>query len=275
MNQEDLNYMINGESWIYDHQQVEGIEQEISSWAEQSAGKVIGDTQKLFGQTQQYKDLMMKYTCAMKSVRTKFDILNTEFNNQIQRNPIKSISTRLKKTSSILNKLSKLDLEPSIENIENNIFDVAGVRVICSYMDDIYQIADALLKQDDIKFIQKKDYLAHPKPNGYRSVHLIVKVPVYFSKKKTEIPVEVQIRTIAMDFWATLEHQLRYKQNIPNEESIYSQLKWCADWIHATDQKMLSIRNQIEAAKDIPSTEELLVNSLSHLDINSSEGIQS
>jgi putative GTP pyrophosphokinase len=269
MNQEDLNYMINSESWIYDAEREEGLSVEISDWVDRSAGVRLQQTTQLFGSAQEYKQMMMRYTCAMKTVRTRFDILNTEFNSRLQRNPIKNITTRLKRTSSLLDKMASLHLSPTLENVENNIFDIAGVRVICSYIDDIYDIAEALLRQDDIKLIQKKDYITYPKPNGYRSLHLIVSVPVYFSKQKKETRVEVQIRTIAMDFWASLEHQLKYKQSIPNESSIYAQLKSCADLIHSTDEKMLEIRHQLEQSNSAPTSEELLVQTISQLDLPS------
>ena len=155
-----------------------------------------------------YRELMMMYTCAMKEVRTKFEVLDTEFRVRYQRNPISSISTRLKHTNSIMTKLDRYGYRFSLENIEKYIQDAAGIRVICSYIDDIYGIADALLEQDDITLITRKDYIVQPKPNGYRSLHLIVEVPVFFAKFKKSMKVEVQIRTVAMDFWASLEHQL-------------------------------------------------------------------
>ena len=161
----------------------------------------------------EYKELMMIYTCAMKEVQTKFDVLSTEFQVRYQRNPIRSMSSRLKKTSAIAGKLSKRDLAFTLENIEAHLSDVAGVRIICAYIDDIYMIADSFLKQDDVTLIEKKDYIASPKENGYRSLHLIVSVPVFFSEHKKDVKVEVQIRTMAMDFWASLEHQLRYKNS--------------------------------------------------------------
>ena len=152
-------------------------------------------------------------------------------------------------------------------DIEKNINDVAGIRVVCSYIDDIYYIADALLRQDDIKLISKKDYIESPKPNGYRSLHLIVTVPVFLADEKKEVKVEVQIRTIAMDFWASLEHQLRYKKDVPGEVDLYRQLHECADVIADTDRRMLQIREKIEAAEDVPTEEELLFDRLRRLDM--------
>ena len=151
--------------------------------------------------------------------------------------------------------------------MEERLNDVAGIRVICSFIDDIYAIADMLLQQDDITLITRKDYIVAPKPNGYRSLHLIVKVPVFFANFRKDMKVEVQIRTIAMDFWASLEHQLKYKQNIPNQQEIVAQLKECADVISQTDQKMIAIRQQIEAASDAPTEDDILLEKLSRFDI--------
>ncbi len=214
-----------------------------------------------------YRELRMMYSCAIREVQTKFEVLDTEFSVRYQRNPIASITTRLKHTNSIIEKLLKNNHYFTLENIETYLNDVAGIRVICSYIDDIYHIADALLAQDDITLIARKDYIANPKPNGYRSLHLIVKVPVFFAECKKDVKVEVQIRTIAMDFWASLEHQLKYKQDIPNEEEIIAELQNCAEVIAATDRRMLNIRQQLEAAADAPTEEEILFEKLSKLDI--------
>ena len=214
-----------------------------------------------------YKELRMIYTCAMKEVQTKFDILNTEFKVRYRRNPITSITTRLKTTASITEKLARFNSSLSVENIEKYIYDVGGVRVICSYVDDIYLLADALLAQDDITLLRKKDYIAEPKPNGYRSLHLIVTVPVFFADRKLDVKVEVQIRTIAMDFWATLEHQMKYKRDIPDHEAISEELRLCAETIRRTDERMLAIRQKIEAAEDVRDEDDLLFDKLSRIDI--------
>ncbi len=224
-------------------------------------------TKQIMGSIINYKELMMMYTCAMKEMQTKFDVLNTEFKVRYQRNPISSISTRLKRTSSITEKMMKLNIPLTLDSMEEHISDIAGVRVICSYIDDIYLIADALLRQDDITLISRKDYIANPKPNGYRSLHLIVKIPVFFAEQKRDMKVEVQIRTIAMDFWASLEHQLKYKQAVPNEEAIITELKACAEVISVTDERMLYIRQQIEDAVDAPTEEDILFDKISRLDI--------
>ena len=215
----------------------------------------------------QYKELQMLYSCALKEIQTKFEVLDTEFKLEYNRDPIASVSTRLKRTESVMDKLERKGLPFNLESIEAHIHDMAGIRVICSYIDDIYLIADALLRQDDITLIEKKDYIEHPKENGYRSLHLIVEVPVFLTNHKKPMKVEVQIRTIAMDFWASLEHQMKYKQDIPDSEAVIAELRDCADVIRETDERMLAIRRRIEAASDSPSEEEVLYDKLSKLDI--------
>ena len=193
-----------------------------------------------------FKELMFYYTSAIREIRTKLEILDTEFELKYQRNPISSIQTRLKSKLSILEKLQRKGLEISTESVEKNLNDIAGVRVICSYVDDIYSIAEALIRQSDIELIEKKDYISNPKPNGYRSLHLIVSVPVYFAESTRRVKAEIQIRTIAMDFWASLEHQIKYKKQINDPQNIADQLKKCADIITYTDILMQNIRQQID-----------------------------
>ena len=151
---------------------------------------------------------------------------------------------------------------PTVESIEQNLNDMAGIRVVCSYIDDIYKLAESFLAQDDITLLERKDYIENPKPNGYRSLHLIVSVPVFFSEEKRDMKVEVQIRTIAMDFWASLEHQMKYKKAIPDQDKIIAELKRCADVISNTDQDMLTLRKHIEAVQDEPTEEEILFEKL-------------
>ena len=217
---------------------------------------------KMAGTVVDYKEMRMRYSCAIKEVRTKFDVLNSEFNVRYQRNPIASISSRLKSSSSIMDKLARKGLDFTVENVEENLFDVAGIRVVCSYVDDIYLLAEALAKQDDITVLKEKDYIKNPKPNGYRSYHMIVSVPVFFSDQTKDMAVEVQIRTIAMDFWASLEHQLKYKQEISNEQEIVDQLTVCAEQIAAIDKQMYQVRQQIELSDDLPTEEEILLEKL-------------
>lgn len=209
----------------------------------------------------------MMYSCAIKEIRTKFDVLNSEFNVRYQRNPIASITSRLKSSASIMEKLARLDVPFSVENVNEHLHDVAGIRVICYYVDDIYRLAHALAKQDDITVLNFKDYIKNPKPNGYRSYHLIVSVPVFFSDQTKNMKVEVQIRTIAMDFWASLEHQLKYKKEVPDQREIVDQLTECATQISQIDTQMYEIRNRIEQAEDEPTEEDLLMEKLRRIDL--------
>lgn len=198
----------------------------------------------------QLDELLMRYESAIREVRTKLEILNDELSlSSGYQNPIKSIASRRKKTISIFEKLRRQGDELSLESIQKNLNDVAGIRVICSFIDDIYKVAHMLTRQDDVKLIQVKDYIKNPKPNGYRSYHMIIEVPVFFSNEKAYMRVEVQIRTVAMDYWASLEHTMKYKQDIENAEEIMRELKECAETIAATDLKMMEIREKIPTHK--------------------------
>ena len=175
-------------------------------------------------------------------------MLNDELSVKNQRNPIEMIKSRVKKPVSIVEKLQRRGFEVSLDSMEKNLDDVAGIRIICSFVDDIYEVADMLVRQDDVTVIMVKDYIKNPKPNGYRSYHMIIEIPVFFSDSKKPIRVEVQIRTIAMDFWASLDHQLKYKKSfIDDNGEISEELRKCANVIAETDQKMLAIRKRIEA----------------------------
>ena len=199
-------------------------------------------------QARQFQQAMMRYTCAIREVKTKLEVLNDELSVKNQRNPIEMIKSRVKKPKSIVEKLQRRGFEISLESMEKNLDDVAGIRIICSFLDDIYEVADMLIRQDDVKVIAVKDYIKNPKPNGYRSYHMIIEIPVFFSDSKKPIRVEVQIRTIAMDFWASLDHQLKYKKSfIDDNGEISEELKQCAEVIAGTDMKMLEIRKKIEA----------------------------
>ena len=199
-------------------------------------------------QARQFQQAMMRYTCAIREVKTKLEVLNDELSVKNQRNPIEMIKSRVKKPKSIVEKLQRRGFEVSLESMEKNLDDVAGIRIICSFLDDIYEVADMLIRQDDVKVIAVKDYIKNPKPNGYRSYHMIIEIPVFFSDSKKPIRVEVQIRTIAMDFWASLDHQLKYKKSfIDDNGEISEELKQCAEVIAGTDVKMLEIRKKIEA----------------------------
>ena len=193
-------------------------------------------------QVDNYKTLMAYYRCAMMEIETKFNVLNEEFSLALDRNPINSIKTRLKSFESIKEKLQRKGLPLKVESIEENLNDVAGVRVVCSFPEDVYTLAEALLKQDDIVLIEKKDYIANPKENGYRSLHLIVSVPIFLAKEKRYMRVEIQLRTIAMDVWASLEHQLRYKKENEFTTEMAMELKKCAQLSAELDSRMDALR---------------------------------
>jgi putative GTP pyrophosphokinase len=191
-----------------------------------------------------FREMMMMYSCAIKEVKTKLQVLNDELSITRKRNPIEFIKSRIKQPTSIASKLKRKGCPVTVESAMDVLSDVA-VRVICAFIDDIYKVADMLTAQDDIELIKRKDYIKNPKMNGYRSLHLIVEVPVFFSDHKELMRVEVQIRTIAMDFWASLEHQLKYKKDIDDAENIMYELRACADVINRTDYHMQSLRDRI------------------------------
>ncbi len=192
-----------------------------------------------------YGKLMSYYKCAIMEIETKFNVLNEEFSLRFDRNPINGIKSRLKNPLSIQEKLNKKGLPVTFSSLEENINDIAGVRVICSFSDDVYMLSEALLKQDDITLIEKKDYIKNPKENGYRSLHLIVSVPIFLAKEKKMMKVEIQLRTIAMDFWATLEHQLRYKKDFNFTEEMAQELLNCATLSAELDKRMNTLGEKI------------------------------
>ena len=197
--------------------------------------------------------LMAQYRCAIMEIETKFNVLNAQFNATQSYNPIDTIKTRLKTPSSTIEKLKRRGLPLTAESVERNLTDIAGVRVICPFEEDIYALADLLLMQDDVTLIEKKDYIAKPKGNGYRSLHLIVETPVFTPEGKKLVKVEIQLRTIAMEFWANLEHRLRYKKGLDDEllADLANELRECADDSAALDQKMGSIRRKLDATKTL------------------------
>lgn len=186
------------------------------------------------------------YQSAIREISTKLEILDDEFQVIHKRNPIHHMQSRIKSTKSISDKLNRKECEISIDSAKSNLNDIAGIRVVCYYIDDIYMIAKMLTQQDDIVLQRVTDYIQNPKENGYRSLHLVVTVPVFYSDRKEIVPVEIQIRTMAMDFWASLEHQLRYKTNDTVPPSVAQELQECADTIAKTDMKMQSIYKSIE-----------------------------
>ena len=191
--------------------------------------------------------LMSYYECAIMEVETKFRVLNHELSLEYDNNPIESIKTRVKSYDSILKKIRRKNIPLNLQAIEKNLKDIAGVRVICSFPDDIYQLAESFLKQDDITLIDRKDYIKNPKPRGYRSLHLIIQVPIFLQNEKKMVNVEVQFRTIAMDFWASLDHKMRYKKELSSEEVeiIQEELYDCARQSAALDERMQGIRDRI------------------------------
>ncbi len=206
--------------------------------------------------------LISYYRCALLEIETKFRVLDEQFSYTHERNPIESIKTRIKTMDSIFGKLRRKGIEMSIEAIEKNINDIAGIRVICSYIDDVYMLAKSIVRQDDVKLLKIKDYIRSPKPNGYRSLHLILEVPIFLHNEKRYIRVEVQLRTIAMETWANLEHNLRYKKGLDDEilDKISGELNKCAELSHALDIRMQEVKNIVENYEDDDEDDEVYYN---------------
>ncbi|NLO08795.1 MAG: GTP pyrophosphokinase family protein [Clostridiales bacterium] len=200
----------------------------------------------LYNEAEEWSQALMLYDAALKEINTKLEILNNEFKLAHQYNPIEHITSRLKTPQSITKKLRRYGHDLNVESIIEHINDVAGIRIICSFTSDIYRIADLISKLSDIKVITIKDYIANPKPNGYTSYHMIVTVPVYLSNMTIDIKVEIQIRTIAMDFWASLEHKIYYKFEGNAPEHIRKELKECSELVSYLDEKMLSINEEVQ-----------------------------
>jgi putative GTP pyrophosphokinase len=192
----------------------------------------------------QIQELMSYYRCALMEVETKFNVLNEDMSILFDRNPIESIKSREKSYESMFTKLQKKGLPMTESSIVNNINDIAGIRVICTFQEDVYKLTEALIQQDDVTLILKKDYISNPKKNGYRSMHLIIEIPIFLAKMKKMMRVEIQLRTIAMDFWASLEHELKYKQEIDDSAHAIQELKECADIIALVDGRMEKLRQK-------------------------------
>ena len=207
---------------------------------------ILANPQDILNRAMELQQLLMLYESGIKQITTKFEILEDEFESRHLRNPIETITSRIKDPMSIAEKLQRKGLPLTVDNMVNKLYDIAGIRVTCPFISDVYHVTQMLLQQDDIDLIEMKDYIKNPKPSGYRSLHVIVKVGVYFSDQKREIPVEIQIRTIAMDFWASLEHQLHYKKDYEMPKDISKELKAIADTITEKDKRMQ------ELAKNIP-----------------------
>ena len=197
----------------------------------------------------EYRKIKLLYRSALKEIGTKLEILNDEFKLVHQYNPIEHIESRLKTDESITRKIRK-GKEITVENIQKYIDDIAGVRVICSFTPDIYRIVDMISSQDDIEVLKTKDYMLNPKVNGYRSYHLIVRVPIFLSDRVVPTKVEIQIRTVAMDFWASLEHKIYYKYEGNTPEYIKKELKECADLVTFLDSKMLAINEEVRSIRE-------------------------
>lgn len=200
-----------------------------------------------YDEAEAWSNAVLLYDAALKEINTKIEILNSEFKLAHQYNPIEHITSRIKSPQSIVKKLRHNNRELTVENIVKYINDVAGIRIICSFTSDIYRIADAIAKQNDVKVLKIKDYIMCPKSNGYTSYHMIVAIPIFLSDKVVQTKVEIQIRTIAMDFWASLEHKIYYKFEGNAPEHIRKELKECSDIVAYLDQKMLSLNEEIKS----------------------------
>lgn len=200
---------------------------------------------------QDFLNQMMIYNSGIKEIRTKLEILDEEFQTKYSYNPIHHIESRLKSIKSIMEKIKEKKLEVTVENIRANVTDIAGIRVICNYLDDIYKVEKLLLTQSDVTLLRRRDYIKEPKASGYQSLHLIVEVPIFLSDGAIPIPVEIQIRTIAMDFWASLEHKLKYKTDNDVAEDLRYRLKICARAIQELDTEMQNINNAIAYRNNI------------------------
>lgn len=230
--------------FAYKNQLEQKVEEQEETLEKQH--RIIEMQAKKLRETEPFNRLMMEYRAAIMEVETRLKVLNEEFSQVYNRNPFESIKSRLKTPTSIYAKMAYKGYPVTVENIREHLTDVAGLRVICSFPDDIYRLADLLVKQDDFILLRKKDYISNPKDNGYRSLHLILSVPIFLSNEKKYMKAEVQFRTIAMDFWASLEHKLKYKKDVENTEEIERQLRACADSIEALDYQMQDIRDKIK-----------------------------
>ena len=194
-----------------------------------------------------WKEVQLVYSSALKEIGTKLEILNDEFQHVHKYNPIEHIKSRIKTSDRIVRKLKKHDCESTIENMVRYVNDIAGVRIICSFTTDVYRIAQMLERQRDLNIIDVKDYIQYPKSSGYKSYHMIVSVPIYLSERRVEAKVEIQIRTVAMDFWASLEHKINYKFDVNVPDHIKDELLECAKMVSELDEKMLSLKEEVKA----------------------------
>ena len=207
----------------------------------------VEELAKTISRRDDFVRLMTYYRCAIMEIQTKLNVLNAEFSLQYDRNPFESIESRLKKPESIVEKMLRRGIPLTVEDMELEMTDIAGIRVICSFQEDLYSLAALLVEQDDVLLISRKDYIKNPKPNGYRSLHLLIDIPIFLSQGKRHMRVEVQFRTIAMDFWASVDHKLKYKKTIRDSERVVGKLKICADTLAKMDEEMEEIRRTIDA----------------------------
>ena len=212
----------------------------------------LKDDEEVKAFIKEYEYITFKYESAMQETETKLKILSNDYKKTEGHSPIESIETRLKSPESLIKKMIRNSIPFNFEEVQNKLFDIAGVRVVCSFISDIYDIVEMIEKNDDITVVRKKDYVANPKPSGYRSVHLIVKIPIYLTTGREYIFVEIQIRTIAMDFWATLEHKMNYKfdGNVP--EYVRRELIECANISNETDTRMMHLNEMVKQANILP-----------------------
>lgn len=217
--------------------------------------KILIDRDEAINTAMNFQHLLMLYESGVKQITTKFEILEDEFQSKHQRNPIAGIQSRIKDPMSIAQKLERKGLAVTLDNMVNSLYDIAGIRVKCPFISDVYSVTGMLLSQEDISLVQLKDYIKNPKKSGYRSLHLIVKVAVYLSDEKREIPVEIQIRTIAMDFWASLEHQLHYKKDFSMPNNVSKELRAIAASIAKNDERMQNLAKSIPGFKICDSVE--------------------
>ncbi|WP_051643123.1 GTP pyrophosphokinase [Agathobaculum desmolans] len=203
------------------------------------------DEEMLIRSAMQMQQVMMLYESGIREIKTKLDILSDESRLSGKPSPIDAIKSRIKTPRSIIGKLKRRGFPISLQSMLENLNDIGGIRVICPFIEDIYTVADMLMRQDDLKLIDRKDYIENPKPNGYRSLHLILEVPIFLSDRTQPVHIELQLRTIAMDFWASLEHQLRYKSDVEVPPHVSADLKACADVIAATDEEMQRIAKEL------------------------------
>ncbi|MCR4650459.1 MAG: GTP pyrophosphokinase family protein [Lachnospiraceae bacterium] len=204
------------------------------------------DVNEKYDQVESWNEVLLVYRSALKEINTKLEILNDEFQHVHRYNPIEHIKSRIKTSESIVKKLKKKGYESTIGNMVEHVDDIAGIRIICSFTSDIYQIAEMLANQTDIHVISVKDYIKKPKASGYKSYHMIVSVPIFLSDKTVNAKVEIQIRTVAMDFWASLEHKIHYKFEGNAPESIKAELVECANMVSALDEKMLQLNKEVQ-----------------------------